>query len=241
MTSDGHESSLTWRNRAILMLWAAAILLIVVQWLALRTVASEYRAHAGGAPGIFRVPADWWRGMGVFLPLLLIGIALWLQRRWRSTLLRRCSKVGFYLLIPVTIVAVLVALAWGPESIDSVTLPSGTRFVLAIEPVTTDTVYSLYQPMGRLGLWWRQIGNLDYSEDGRFTGGEKIVVSADRKWLLVARAGVWTDCFRLVGETPVDCGVQLQHDWSDPRYEAAMHARSAEIQRLTGMGPPRAS
>jgi len=240
MIPDMPKSSLSPRNRAILLLWVAAIALILIQWLALRAAALEYRAYARGAPAVPRLPADWWRGVGVLLPLILVGVALWLQRGWRPTLPRRLSKIAFVLLIPITMLAVLAALAQGPAAIARAALPNGTTFVLAIEPVPTDSVYTLYQPMGRWGFWWRHIADLDYSEDGRFTGGETIQISPNRKWLLVARAGVWTDCFRFVGEKPVDCGVLLQHDWSDPQYEAAMRARSAEIQRLTGLRPPRA-
>ncbi len=241
MKSDANTSKPPWRNLVILLLWAAAIALIFAQSHALRAAAAEYRAYARGAPGIPRVPADWWRASGVFVPLGLIGTALWMQRGWRSALLRRLSRIGLVILVPIAFVAGLLALARGPAMLGSVRLPSGARFILALEPIPTDAVYTLYRPIGRWGFWWREVARLDYSEDGRFTGDEKIVLSPDSKWLLIARAGVWTDCFSLVDGNPIGCGGSIQPDWSNPSYEADMHARSTEIQRLTGLRPPRST
>lgn len=227
-----------WRNSKIVILWVVAIFLIVAQLFALREVTGENRAHARSATSFLIVPADWWRVCGVLVPLSLIGIALWLQRGWPSVMLRWLSTIGLIALVPTGIIAAMVALGGGPVTLGSVRLPSGTRFVLAIEPIPTDSVYTLYQPLGRWGFWWGQIAQLDYSEDGRFTGGEKIVLSPDNKWLLIARAGVWTDCFRLVEGRPLQCGTRTQPNWSDSRYERDMRARSVEIQQLTGFQPP---
>ncbi len=230
-----------WRNLVIIFLWAAATVLILVQWSALEAAAVENRAYAGGAGGNLRVPAYWWRGSGVALPIGLIGLALWMQSVRGSDLLRRLSKMGLILLVPIGLIGVLIALVRGPGAIGSVRLPTGTQFILAVEPIPTDTVYTLYQPIGRFGFWWRQVADLDYSEDGRFIGGEKIVLSPDAKWLLVARAGTWTDCFRLIDEEPLDCGIKTSPDWAEASYEADMRGRSVQIQKLTGLAAPRSS
>jgi hypothetical protein len=229
------------RRLAVILLWTVAIALVVAQSYALKAAAAEYRAYARGAGGLPRVPADWWRASGVAVPFILIGVALWLQRGWPSPLLQRLSKIGLLVLVPIALLGVLVALARGPAAVGSIRLPTGKQFILAVEPIPTDTVYTLYQPIGSLGLWWQQVANLDYSEDGRFTGGERIVLSPDAKWLVVARAGVWTDCFRLVDEKPLDCSITTHPNWSDAAYEADMRARSSEIQRMTGLVSPRSS
>lgn len=241
MKSGAHTLNPPSRSLAVFLLWTAAVALIVAQSYALDAAATEYRAYARGAVGLPRVPAEWWRASGVAVPLVLIGIALWVQRGWPSALLRRLSRIGLLILVPITLLSVLVALARGPAAVGSIRLPTGTKFILAVEPIPTDTVYTLYQPIGRLGLWWRQVANLDYSEDGRFTGGERIVLSPDAKWLVVARAGVWTDCFRLIDEKPLECSITTHPNWSDATYEADMRARSTEIQRMTALVPPRSS
>jgi hypothetical protein len=229
-----------WRKQAliVLSLWLTATILIVVQSHALGIAQVEYRIWARGLGGIPRVPADWWRVGGVFVPFVLIAAGLWLLRRHQSGWLRRAATLGLILLIPLAPLTLLVASARGPSSLDRVSLPSGKQFVLAIEPIPTDSVYTLYQPIGRFGIWWRQVAMLDYSEGGRFTGIERLIVSPDGNWLTVARAGIWTDCFRIVAGEPHACSLGINPFWDEPSYERDMKARSTEIQQLTGMTPP---
>lgn len=228
------------RAIGILGLWAVAAGLILVQLFMVLAAAAEYRDYAAaGLGGMPRVAADWWRVVGVLVPLGCVGIALWLQRQSACKWLRTLSRIAFVLLVPIGLLALLIASARGPNRLDSVVLPSGKRFVLALEPIPTDSVYTLYQPIGVFGVWWRQIANLDYSEDGRFIGDERIAVSPDGKWLAVARAGLWTDCFRLIRDKPSECSLTARPDWYHASYERDMRTRSGEIQRLTGMSPPR--
>ncbi|MFS2109472.1 hypothetical protein ACCC88_07285 [Sphingomonas sp. Sphisp140] len=224
---------------AILLLWGAAAALIFAQYQVLSSFAEEFRTQARSGHAILYVPADRWRVLGVLGPLALIAIGLFMQRSLPSALLRKLGGVGLIVMVPVTLLAVLIASAGGPAALGSAGLPSGTQYVLALEPIPTDSVYTLYQPSGFGGFWWREVAHLDYSEDGRFIGGEKIVLSPDARWLLVARAGLWTDCFRLIQEKPVDCGISIHPSWIDASYETDMRARSLEIQRLTRLVPPK--
>jgi len=169
-------------------LLAAGALVIVQVW-ALREAALAWRQVAHGAGGDARVTANWWRATGVLLPFALAALGLWLLhasgRRW----LRRVASAAFVALLALVSPALLIAWMRGPIRLDSVTLPTGEHLVLALEPIPTDSVYSLYRT--RWGSpWWREAGHLDYSEDGRFIGDERLTLSPDRHWLLVQRAGL---------------------------------------------------
>lgn len=228
------------RNLVVLLLWAAAVALILVQGLAMHISGATEGGYLKGNRFAFHyVPADWWRMSGTLGPLALMALALLLQTIWWRWVWRWLSVIALVLLVPVAAIATLIALAYGPERINSVQLPSGRQFVFAIEPVLTDNVYSLYQPIGPFGFWWRQAGDLDYSEDGRFTDNARLAISPDHRWLLVGRGGIWTDCFRLVNEMPVRCDSINRPSWTDADYEQAMRAQSARFARLTGMTPPR--
>ena len=163
MRPEPLTSSPGWRILTVLILWGAALILVLVQSNALSQAAAEYKSYARGGPGIPRVPADWWRVSGVLVPLCFIACALWVQRGGRIVWLRRLSGIGLVLLIPIALGAPLLALARGPVALASVRLPGGARYILATEPIPTDTVYTLYQPIGRWGFWWRHATWLDDS------------------------------------------------------------------------------
>lgn len=234
------------RRRAVTLavLWVAAILLVVIQALVLRhlmqwnrAVIERYRSH--DYADLLLVPADWWRFAGVAVPLLLLLTALGLQARWTGHWLRRLSIVGLWAALSLGGLALLVA-TMGPGRLDSVRLANGRGYVLAVEPTMTDVVYTLYESSGTFSLYWGQIAYLDYSEDGRFVGRERLVLSPDERWLLVSRAGLWTDCFQLQSGRPIDCRGAPQPDWTSPTYEADMRSRSRRIATLTGLAPPQA-
>ena len=225
------------RSRIIAIAWATAALLIVLQFLALRANLPAYEAFANGK-GTLIVPADWWRYAGLFTPLACIALALWLHTKSEVRSRRYVGVVGLIALVPTSFIALLVASGYGPSSLDRVTLTSGKQLVLALEPVPTDSVYTLYQPTGPFGFWWRELDvDLTYSEDGRYTGDERLVLSTDDKWLAVARGGIWTDCFHMIKDAPIPCDVNGSPLWSDANYDRDMRLRSTAIQHLIGLRP----
>jgi hypothetical protein len=227
------------RLRFVLGCWALAGCLILGQFLILRhlfmlnqSIASSARTTAQ-----FFAPSDGWRISGTLLPLLLMAAALTMQICWLRGVWRGLSVLAIVLLVPLSLVCLLLAAVRGPSTIESVRLSDGQRFILAIEPVMTDHVYTLYEEADPAGLSWRQASWLDYSEDGRFTGREHLVLARDERWLLVTRAGVWTDCFQIVGGRPVRIDVRPDPYWESPDYEANMRLRSERIAALTGQRP----
>lgn len=217
-------------------LWFAAALLILGQLLWIRSLAPANRL-AAMTDGHYLVPSETWRLCGTLSPLLLMAIALILQFRWTSAGWRLLTALTTAFFVPFCLSALLLAAIGGPSRIESVRLSDGHRFILAGEPIPTDAVYTLYEAEDSIGLMWRRVSWLDYSEDGRFVGEERLVLSPDERWLLVTRAGIWTDCFRLVRGRPILCGVLPSPSWTDPGYEADMRLRSRRIAELTGLAP----
>jgi hypothetical protein len=227
----------TRRAAWILGLWGFAALLIGLQYLLLEHVYAGERHHARFG-GDFIIPSGRWRLWGIVTPMLLITAAMVCQYRWFRGRWRPLAFYGLAALIPAWFFAWVMSEVSGPHGFDSVSLADGRRFILAQELVLTDSVYGLYEPYGPLGIYWRGAGDLDYSEDGRFTSDPGLTLSADEKWLLVARGGVWTDCFRLSAARPIDCAVKPYPSWSDPGFEQDMRLRSGRIAALTGLKPP---
>jgi hypothetical protein len=221
----------------ILGLWATAALLVAIEYLHLQQVYADLR-HSLRYGGEIIQPSGRWRFWGIVIPLLLVTTALILQRRSSSGSWRALSAIGLVVMVPVWLVGWAMTEMSGPYGFDSVRLADGRRFILAQEPVMTDSVYGLYEPIGPLGLYWRDAGFLDYSEDGRFTSNAGLVLSPDQQWLLVTRGGVWTDCFRVSPFRPVECATGNAPAWNDPHYERDMLLRSARIASLTGLAPP---
>jgi hypothetical protein len=216
----------------------AAGVLIVGQFCWLAWMAKELRASCQ-VPGIceHRFPSDQWRYWGVFIPLVLFVVPAVLKTR-RTGGAWPALAVGLFLLMFASLLAG-IAREMGALKIDSVRLRDGRTYILAIEPVLTDSVYTLYETKGPLGLYWKWASGLDYSEDGRFTGGERLIISRDLRWLLVTRGGVWTDCFSVAQRQLRPCqDIESVLDWSSPTYEAGMHERSRRIAALTGMRVP---
>jgi hypothetical protein len=237
---DGQPRSLRRQRIAfVLVCWVLAGCLIFGQFLILRHLFMLNQSIATNArtTAQFFAPSDDWRLLGTFLPLLLMGGALTLQICWLRDAWRALSALAIVLFVPFSLLCLLLAAVRGPGTIESVRLSDGQRFILAFEPVMTDAVYTLYQEADPTGLSWRQVSWLDYSEDGRFTGREHLVLASDEHWLLVTRAGIWTDCFHMVGGRPIRIDVQPSPDWNSPDYEANMRLRSARIAALTGLRP----
>lgn len=214
--------------------WLAATCLIVGQFLILRHLADIVRESRGA---IMLVPSESWRLRGTLVPLLLILAALVMQTHWLRGFWKGLSVLALYLFVPAMLFCMLIALLRGPNPLETVRLSGGRFYTLAIEPIMTDSVYTLYEDADVAGLVWRQAGDLDYSEDGRFVGGERLVVSPGERWMVVGRAGLWTDCFRIVEGRPVAVRVPPSPDWSSPDYEPDMRLRSQRIATLTGLQP----
>ena len=220
----------------IVLLWVAAAVLVAVQYRLFAQFQLRAR-HVASYGGDLLLPSGRWRFWGIAIPLILVTGALVLQYRWSGGLWKKLAKLGLYAMIPVGFVGWVLSQISGAHGFDSITLADGRRFVLAQEPIMTDSVYSLYESPDPLGFTWRKAGELDYSEDGRFIDGAALAVSPDQKWLLVTRGGVWTDCFRLTPSRPVDCAVKPYPYWNDPNFERDMKLRSAGIAALAGIAP----
>lgn len=228
----------TWRRIAwIVALWLAALGMLVARskwlhWLA----ASEYDVYIHD--GAYLVASYRGRFWSVLIPLFIVSGALVLQYRWFLGAARGAAQIGLFILPFAYLVGLLIGDGGGANPIAYVELRDGHRFVLAVEPIPTDVVYTLFEVEGPFGLYWRHTETgLDYSEDGRFVGDERLVVSRDERWLMVTRAGVWTDCFHLVGHRPIRVDVQPYANWNSADYEVNMRLRSARISALTGLRP----
>jgi hypothetical protein len=225
------------RHRAIILaVWLAAGGLILAQVLLARHLYSLNQEIPRTDFGLF-TPSDRWRFLGMLGPVGLVAVASLLQCRWTAGIWRTIATLCLVCLVPISFFALLVAAMGGPGTLDSVRRSDGHRYVLALEPIPTDSVYTLYEEVDPLGLVWREVSQLDYSEDGRFIGDEHLVLSPQEDWLLIKRDGVWTDCFQLVAGEPVRRDVQPFPDWSSPDYESNMRLRSARIATLTGLRP----
>ena len=143
---------------------------------------------------------------------------------------RRWTRWLYLLLLPVLPTALVVGLVATPWVAADARLTDGRRVHLVIAPVPTDTVYDLWVDSGPFSQ--RVDTELGYSEDGRFVGDERLVLSRDGRRLLVGRGGIWTDCLT-VAATFAPCELGLEHPLSDqPDFEKKMRANSAEIAKL---------
>jgi hypothetical protein len=225
------------RRRVILVAtWAAAGLLILGQYAWLRHIFAQYRQTARRG-GELILPSQDWRLWGIMVPLALIALALLMHRRWAGEAGRRRATLGLVAMLPLFLLGWCVSHLAGSEQLDSVRLKDGRRFLVAIAPVMTDFVYDLREQVGPMGMYWRAAGNLDYSEDGRFTAHPHLVVSSDGQWLLFARGGIFTDCFAVRPDRLKPCQVGPWSSWNSPAFERDMLAKSARISALTGIRP----
>jgi hypothetical protein len=122
------------------------------------------------------------------------------------------------------------------SEINRVSLPDGHLIMLALEPMPTDTVFSLWEADG----WrWRAlvepVVGITYSEDGSFTTDPALLSDPSEKHLLIRRGGIWTDCWsaepRLTPCLP-------SNEPSPVSFTAGeWRARSSRIAALVGMAP----
>jgi hypothetical protein len=159
---------------------------------------------------------------GVVAAALTIVLGVATGRRWTRWL--------FLLLSPVLLAELVVGYVAIPWAVADARLVDGRTAHLVIAPVLTDTVYDLWVDSG---LFSRRVDTeLEYSEDGRFVGDEKLALSRDGRRLLVGRGGIWTDCLAIASNfAPCNLGLE-RHFWDDPDFEPKMRANSAEFAKL---------
>jgi hypothetical protein len=226
------------RGLVLLFLWSVSLALLFGGWAWFSHLRRINLEIARGAGGGFLAIADGWRMAVAAFALLLLQAACFLTLQWLLRVRSAHALGGCFLLAPVLLLIFARAATFGPAGIDSVRLPGGARLILAGEPIPTDSVYTLYQASDALGVVWRQVAALSYSEDGQFTGGARLALSHDGRWLLVGRGGIWTDCFRVVAARRLeDCGIADTSSWNDPSFDRDMRQRSARIVTLTGLQP----
>ena len=150
----------------------------------------------------------------------IVLLILWLRHRAGLLLL---------LVLPLLIVPLGYGAIMIPASDAArVRQVDGRVLHLSVGPTLTDVTYDLWREE-RGGLLWRRIpADLNYSEDGRFIGDERLVLSRDGRRLLVGRGGIWTDCLEGVDFRPCPLGL-TDTNWSDPDFEMRMRANSAVI------------
>jgi hypothetical protein len=230
------RSSRWFRFATIAGLWCVAVGIVVIerswfQWLAEQNSAAQVTS--------FVIASAYWRYVGIFIPLGLLTASFALQFGWYRGFWRGLAAYGLAAMTFAWLFGLVAAGAGGPAPINGVWLDDGRHYILAEDPIPTDLVYTLYEPVGVLGLHWRLASNLDYSEDGRFTGDTQLILSTNQRWLLVTRGGVWTDCFSVAQRQLQPCHhIETGFDWSSPTYEADMHERSRRIAALTGLRVP---
>jgi hypothetical protein len=108
---------------------------------------------------------------------------------------------------------------------------------LAVDEGMTDVGFVLVEDADPGGFVWRRISELSFIEDGPYAALPQLVTAPDGRWLLVRRAGIWTDAFRLVDGHPVPIAVSLNGDVRLPDDATFRRLRSARIATLTGMHP----
>jgi hypothetical protein len=221
----------------LLGLWALAALLIVGQFLLLRSLAPANRI-AAMTDGRYVVPSEDWRLGGTLIPLLLMAAALFMHFRWASSGWRLLIGMAMFLFVPFAFLAMLMAAIHGPGRVDSVRLSTGQHYVLTVELAGFDAIFGLYESAGPTGLQWRRVAYLSGLEhDDPLVGVPRLAASPDQTWLLVRRDGLWTDCFRLVRDRPVECDIWQSSDRGVMTPAARVHMRSRRIAALTGLTP----
>jgi hypothetical protein len=169
--------------------------------------------------------------------LALILAALFCQRRWTRGGWQLAARIGLVAMVPALPYFSILAYASYGNAFDEIRLDDGRRFVVAGWAIRTDAIYDLYEQTGPLGLYWRRVGMLDYSEDDGFAAGAHLSRSRDDKWLAFARGGLFVDCFAVKSDGLKPCPAGRRASWTDPDFEAGMRLRSARIAALTGMRP----
>jgi len=222
---------------AILSFWLTAGGLVLGQYLLLGHIASLNWIAARTTGGML-LPSPWWRTAGTFLPLFIVGTTLILHLRWLKGAWNAFAGMAMVAFVPFAGACLLFAWLVGPWTLESMDLPAGgTRVVLAVDEGATDVGFILFEEADPAGLAWRQISELDYIEDGPYAGRPHLVLAEDGRWLLVRRAGIWTDAFQIVDGHPVPVAVSPGSDVPISDEAEFLRLRSARISAFTGLRP----
>jgi hypothetical protein len=138
--------------------------------------------------------------------------------------------------VPATVIAVVwIAFTSGlPGVVNRVTTDSGQQYLLGVGPMPTDVDYQLWRSVGPGGVLWERAESLTWSEDGQFTQNPQLVL-VHKRWLMVRRGGIWTDCYEITpGELRSCGGVHQMPDW---QKTGAWRAASARMVQQVGAEP----
>lgn len=219
---------------AILGFWLAAGGLVLGQYLLLRHLASLNWT----AMRIMLVPSPWWRTAGTFLPLFIVGTALLLHLRWLKGAWSAFAGMALVAFVPFAAICLFFAWLAGPWALERLNIPAGgARVVLAVDEGMTDVGFILFEEADPAGLVWRSISELNYIQDGPYSARPQLVLAPNSQWLLVRRAGIWTDVFRIVDGQPVPVAVPPGAAARVPDETEFRRLRSARISSLTGLQP----
>jgi len=189
-----------------------------------------------------------WQISGYYLDGLFYGLALLLGGVWVVSAIMLFARheaargVGRLLAIPAVLIAggliALISTLSLPSTIsgwpiDTVYSASrGKLYILAYEPVPTDTIYRVFSAAGtRLNPVWKvELAgtDVDYSEDGSLTENPHLVLSRDEQLLVIARGGQLTDAFLIDSRQPLTEFVP----WADEDREAQWRRRTERIRFL---------
>lgn len=220
------------RRAAIaLSLWLAAAGLVLAQFLLLRSLPWPDRGLAAEL-----IPSPEWRLMGTLTPLLLAGAALMLQRRLEDAW-GTLASFGLVAFVPFAALSLLIAGFAGPSVLATVRLPDGGSVMLTLDEGMTDIGFVLFEQGDQGGLVWRRVAVLAFVDGGPFDAQPEMVLAPDGRWLLVRRAGIWTDVLRLIDGHPVPIDVPLIGNLRLPDDAAFWRLRSQRIAALTGLRP----
>ncbi|MFD0938840.1 hypothetical protein [Methylobacterium trifolii] len=210
-----------------LLLLGSGLLIAVYLGLAFGTAPSRDRVQVILPFWVHHLPTA---GFILFLLSQLAAVAT--RRGWR----RLTPLLSLGLAFPLFVVVIgFVQVATVRSEIDRVSLPSGRVVMMTIGPGITDTIFGLWEKAG----WWcwqtpfEAASDITYSEDHSFTSNPRLVVTADGRYLLIRRGGIWTDCWAIVtGLNSCLPGEQnspdKREDWID---------RSERIAGIVGADP----
>lgn len=195
----------------------------------------------------FLLPSHW-QISGYYLDGLFYGLLLLLGAGWLLSIIflfgKRQFKRGAGRAVAIPAILVLGAIVtfvprlFFPTTISGWPIDSaysasrGRHFVLAYEPMLTDTAYRVFSAEGSLlnPIWHVELAGtiLDYSEDRSLTENPHLILSKDEQLLVIGRGGHLTDAILIDSRQPLTESV----DWTAEDREQQWQRRTAAIQRL---------
>jgi hypothetical protein len=153
-----------------------------------------------------------------------------------GTVFKKILK-NILMFIAVSIVTIIIQIwlnIYTMATIDEFEMPDGSYVRLAQDPVLTNFVYSLWQADGSPMFSWHKLSiGFTYSESGEFRENPHLVLSDDKKYLLISRGGIFTDCVEV--KSMDICEGTYGHPYWGDRQEWL--DRSDKIAILSGVIP----